>query len=70
MLDRLNAIEIARRWTIRFVEAYPRPIRPYVRLTLLFIGAMALLFAGLLVVAGIVSFVDWLTPGHVELGHL
>ncbi len=53
-------MEVARRWTNRVLDAYPRPLRPYVRLSLQLFAAMLILFAGLLIVAALVSLVEWL----------
>jgi hypothetical protein len=42
------------------LDVYPRPMRAYVRLSLQLIAAIVLLSAGLLIVAGLVSFIEWL----------
>ena len=55
-----------RRWTNRFLDAYPRPIRPYARLSLQLIAAMVVLIAGLLLVAGFVSLMEWLIPAEIS----
>ena len=55
-----TAIELARRWTNRMLDVYPRPMRAYVRLSLQLIAAIVLLSAGLLIVAGLVTFIEWL----------
>jgi hypothetical protein len=55
-----KAIDLARRWTNRALEAYPRPIRAYARLSLQFIAAIVVLLVGLLIVAGLVSSLEWL----------
>jgi hypothetical protein len=56
-------MEWVRGWTNRLLDAYPRPLRPYVRLTLQLVAA-------LLIVAGLVSLVGWLIgPPSVMLVH-
>lgn len=62
-----TAIELARRWTNRLLAVYPRPIRGYTRLSLQFILAIALLAVGLLLVTGLVSFIEWLIGPPVYL---
>jgi hypothetical protein len=52
--------ELARRWTNRLLDMYPQPIRGYLRLSLQLIAAFVLLAGGLLIVAGLVSFIEWL----------
>lgn len=41
-------------------DVYPRAIRPYARLSLQFIAAIVILLVGVLIVAGLVSFLEWL----------
>ena len=41
-------------------DVYPGPMRAYVRLSLQLIAAIAILAVGLLIVAGVVSFIEWL----------
>ena len=57
---RPTAIELARGWTNRVLDLYPRPIRPYVRLSLQLSAAIVVLMVGLLIVAGLVNFLEWL----------
>ncbi len=63
-------MEMVRRWTDRLLDAYPSPIRPYVRLSLQLIAAMVILFAGLLVVVDLVRLAESLIgPPFVISGH-
>ena len=63
-------MEWVRGLTNRVFDAYPRPIKPYVRLSLQLVVAMAILFAVLLIVAGLVSLIEWLIgPTSVNLAH-
>ena len=63
-------MEWVRGLTNRALDAYPRPIRPYVRLSLQLVVAVIILFAGLLIVAGLVSLIEWLIgPPSVVLVH-
>lgn len=63
-------MERVRGWTNRLLDTYPRPIRPYVRLTLQLIAAMVILFAILLLVASLVSLIEWMIgPPRVMLDH-
>jgi hypothetical protein len=55
-----SAIELARRWMNRTLDVYPGPMTAYVRLSLQLIAAIALLAIGLLIVAALVSFIEWL----------
>ncbi|HLQ16807.1 MAG TPA: hypothetical protein VK256_13245 [Candidatus Eisenbacteria bacterium] len=49
------------------MAVYPRPIRGYARLSLQLILAIALLAVGLLLVTGLVSFIEWLIGPPVFL---
>jgi hypothetical protein len=61
---------LARRWTNRFFDVYPPPIRRYARLSLQFIAAIVILLVGVLIVAGLVSFLEWLIgPPTFTLTH-
>jgi len=53
-------MEWVRGMTNHVFDAYPRPIRPYVRLSLQLVAAMIILIAVLLIVAGLVSLTEWL----------
>jgi hypothetical protein len=48
---------------------YPQPVRAYVRLSAQFIAVICVLLAGLVIVAVLVHFVDWLIPDFVRLVH-
>jgi hypothetical protein len=48
------------RWTNRLWLLYPKPIRSYVRLSIGLIAAAIVLFAGLLIVTGLVHVGTWL----------
>jgi hypothetical protein len=61
-------MERVRGWTNHLLDAYPRPIRPYVRLTLQVVVAMVILFAIFLLVASLVSLIEWMIgPPRVML---
>ena len=58
------------RWANRLWLVYPQPVRAYVRLSAQFIAVICVLLAGLVIVAVLVHFVDWLIPESVTLVHL
>jgi hypothetical protein len=63
-------MERVRGWTNRLLDAYPRPINPYVRLWLQLFVAIAIILAVLLIVAGLVRLIEWLIgPPSIMLVH-
>lgn len=63
-------MEWVRGLTDRVFDAYPRPIRPYVRLGLQLVVAMIIVFVILLLVSGLVSLIEWLIgPPSLILAH-
>jgi hypothetical protein len=63
-------MERVRGWTNRLLDAYPRPIDPYVRLWLQLFVALAIILAALLIAAGLVRLIEWLVgPPSITLAH-
>lgn len=63
-------MERVRGWTNRLLDVYPRPINPYLRLSLQLFVAIVVILAALLMVAGLVRLIEWLMgPATVILVH-